>query len=133
MNSPCNGIEIPRSKEKPDPLELQKRRLKEACLNFESLLNAYLFKSMRNAVPRAEEPSHARSIYESMFDEALAEACSKRGGFGLGELLYRTLEPLVTTPQIKNEFGTGNHVLDDVRNTDGSDSSEPSTQAMRKS
>jgi flagellar protein FlgJ len=79
---------------KADP---QKRKLKEACQEFESLLTGYLFKSMRQSVVRAEEPDHANQIYEGMMDDTLARELSRSGGGGLADILYRELLPLVTT------------------------------------
>ncbi|MBC7357743.1 flagellar protein FlgJ [Desulfacinum infernum DSM 9756] len=97
-----NALQIPPlgsdTESSGDPVRRQKEELRKACRDFESLLSAYLFKSMRSAVPRAEDPEHARTIYESLFDEALAQECAEQGSLGLGELLYRQLEPLIHEP-----------------------------------
>ncbi|SMC19391.1 Rod binding protein [Desulfacinum hydrothermale DSM 13146] len=78
-----------------DSVDHQKKRLRQACRDFESLLNAHMFKSMRRGILRAERPEHAQSLYEAMFDEALAKECAEQGAVGLGDLLYRQLEPLI--------------------------------------
>ncbi|MGC8720509.1 MAG: rod-binding protein [Thermodesulforhabdaceae bacterium] len=77
------------------PLEARKEELKKACREFESLFTAYILKSMRSTVLRAEEPQQAREIYEAMFDEALAREISLSGALGLGDLIYKQLEPLL--------------------------------------
>lgn len=73
----------------------EKNRLKQACMDFESLLAAQLVKSMRACVLRDEEPDHAMGLYESMLDEGLAEVWSRQESLGLGRWLYQSLEPLL--------------------------------------
>jgi len=75
--------------------ELEKKKLREACNQFEACLNGYLIQSMRDSVLRTEEPEHAREMYESMMDRALAGELAEEGKLGVGELLYRQLEPLL--------------------------------------
>ncbi len=82
-------------------IEKQKERLKQACMDFESLLTAQLVKSMRAAVLRDEEPNHAMEVYESMLDEKLAQVWSHQGSLGIGQWLYQSLEPLVTAEDQK--------------------------------
>ncbi len=76
-------------------LEGKKAALKRACKEFESLFSAYLLKTMRSSVLRAEAPEHAREVYETMFDEAVAREISYSGAIGLGEMLYEQLVSLV--------------------------------------
>ncbi|MEJ5363748.1 MAG: rod-binding protein [Desulfosoma sp.] len=73
----------------------EKNRLKQACMDFESLLAAQLVTSMRASVLRDEEPDHAMGLYESMLDEGLADVWSRQESLGLGRWLYRSLEPLM--------------------------------------
>ncbi|HOV85487.1 MAG TPA: rod-binding protein [Syntrophobacteraceae bacterium] len=77
-----------------DP-ELKKKRLKEACREFEAIFANYVLKSMREGIQRAEEPDQARQVYESLRDESLARELSRGPGCGLAELMYRQLLPLV--------------------------------------
>jgi Rod binding domain-containing protein len=74
-----------------DRVEIQKRRLKEACQEFEATLTNILFQSMRDSLPRAEEPSQERETYESMRDDCIARQLSLHQGNGLGDLFYREL------------------------------------------
>lgn len=76
-------------------LDKEKERLKQACMDFESLLTAQLVQSMRLSVLRDEEPDHAMGIYESMLDEGLAHVWSRQESLGMAQWLYRSLEPLV--------------------------------------
>jgi Rod binding domain-containing protein len=73
----------------------EKKRLKKACEAFEAVLTRQMIKEMKSSVIRAEEPSHAREMYESMMDEALADEMSRNGGMGIADILYRELLPLV--------------------------------------
>ncbi|RPJ10032.1 MAG: hypothetical protein EHM36_03660 [Deltaproteobacteria bacterium] len=75
--------------------EAQKLKLKEACQEFEAMLNGYLFKSMRQSIDRAEEPDQAQQVYEGMMDETLARELSKHGNGSLSEILYHQLLPLI--------------------------------------
>ena len=87
-----NGSPEQVDQSKPD---VQKRKLKETCQEFESILTGYLFKSMRQSIVRAEEPEQANQIYESMMDDTLAKELSRSGSGGLADILYRELLPLV--------------------------------------
>jgi Rod binding domain-containing protein len=132
-----NAEQIAQSK--PDP---QKRKLKEACQEFESLLTGYLFKSMRQSVVRAEEPDQANQIYEGMMDETLAKELSRSGSGGLADILYRELLPLIQTaskekrPPLVTSQGlaeveaSGSHApeIASTLSTDASDGPEPATQ-----
>jgi len=86
-----------------EDVEAQKKRLHEACTDFESLLTAQLVKSMRASVMRDEEPEHAMGVYESMMDEGLAQVWSREGSLGLAQWLYHSLEPLL----VKKEEAEG--------------------------
>ncbi|MCX7822986.1 MAG: rod-binding protein [Syntrophobacterales bacterium] len=76
-------------------LSAKKEELKRACREFESLFTAYILKNMRSTIHRAEAPEHAREIYEAMFDEAVSREISLSGVLGLGDMLYKQLEPLL--------------------------------------
>ncbi len=86
QNSPLNNEKA---------LEFKKRQLRKACREFESLFTAYLLKSMRSSIIRGEEISNTSKLYEGMFDEAVAREISLSGAFGLGDILYEQLLPLL--------------------------------------
>jgi len=71
--------------------------LRQACQEFESVFTAYLLKSMRKTVPKAEsaldglDAGFSKDIYLSMMDEEIARAVSRGPGIGLAEALYRQL------------------------------------------
>ena len=71
----------------------QKKRLKDACEEFDSIMTNYLLKSMRQTVDRAEKPDQAREIFEGFYDEAVSKELAKRQGSGLADALYKQLSP----------------------------------------
>ena len=71
--------------------EGDKEKLKEACRDFEAIFLGQMLKEMRKTVTDGglTEKSHARTVYEDMFDEKVATNLAHSGrGTGLGETLY---------------------------------------------
>ena len=79
----------------PAGQDLERKRLKEACQEFESFLTQHLLKSMDESILRAEEPDQARETYEGMFRERLAGELSRHTKGGIGDLLFQRLAPLL--------------------------------------
>ncbi len=69
------------------------RELRDACKDFEAILLRQLLSTMRKSIPKSEffGNSHARDMYQSLQDEALADQLTSGRGTGLGEVLYRQL------------------------------------------
>ncbi len=84
----------PEPTQKPK-LSVQQKRLKDACVEFESVMTGYLLKSMRESVDRAEKPEQAREVYEGFFDEAVSKKVAKQDSGGLADVLYKQLSPLI--------------------------------------
>lgn len=95
------SMSIEKAGAKPSPLnvprnqDLEKKRLKESCQEFESFLTQHLLKSMDESILRAEEPDQARDTYEGMFREALSGELSRHSQGGIADLLYQRLAPLL--------------------------------------
>ncbi|MBW1975447.1 MAG: rod-binding protein [Deltaproteobacteria bacterium] len=87
-------------------LEIKKDQLRRTCRQFESLFVAYLLKNMKAGMMRSEDPSYQSYMYEAMFDEAVADVVGQSGSFGLGDLLYEQLLPLLEE-EAKGEDGNG--------------------------
>lgn len=79
----------------PRNQDLEKKRLKQSCQEFESFLTQHLLKSMDESIMRAEEPDQARDTYEGMFREALSGVLSRHSQGGIADLLYQRLAPLL--------------------------------------
>jgi flagellar protein FlgJ len=68
-------------------------RLKQACVEFESIFLTCLLKTARSAMGGEGVASrgHDGRMIEAMFDENLAAAVARGGGIGLAELLLEGL------------------------------------------
>ena len=85
-------------------LDIQKRRLRESCREFESVMVSYLLKTMRASLMRAEEPESAREMYEDMLTGEISKQVGQSSGFGIGDMLYSKLEPALEA-QLKKHGG----------------------------
>jgi len=87
-------------------VEVQKRKLRESCREFESVMLNYLMKTMREGMLKAEEPEQAREMYEDMLSQQLTHQMGKSGALGLGDMLYASLEPLIKAKPSGNVPGS---------------------------
>jgi peptidoglycan hydrolase FlgJ len=64
-------------------------KMKEACLEFESMFIYYLFKEMRATIPKCGfiTGGKAEAYYTSLLDQELAKELSSKGGIGLASLM----------------------------------------------
>ena len=83
-------------------LEAQKKRLKESCREFESVMISFMMKSMRDGTVRAEEPGSAREIYEDMLAGQVSKVIGRNSALGVGDMLYSKLESLIKAPANPN-------------------------------
>ena len=72
--------------------EGDKKKLKETCVQFETIMLNMLYKQMKATVPEGGfiEKSNAREIFQDMLDETLMERGSRRGT-GIAVMMYRQL------------------------------------------
>jgi len=72
--------------------EGDKKKLKEACDQFEAIMLQMLYKQMKATIPEGglTEKSTARAMFEDMLDETLMEKSSQRG-IGISDMMYRQL------------------------------------------
>jgi Rod binding domain-containing protein len=90
----------------PKELEAQKKRLRESCREFESVMISFMMKSMRDGTMRAEEPGNAREIYEDMLAGQVSKVISHNSATGIGDMLYSKLEHLLKVPANPNVLPT---------------------------
>lgn len=69
-------------------VETQKKRLRETCREFESVMISYMMKAMRDGIMRAEEPGSAKEIYEDMLAGQVSKEISRKSTLGVGDMLY---------------------------------------------
>jgi flagellar protein FlgJ len=72
--------------------EGDKKKLREACNEFESIMLKTLYKQMKATVPDGGfvEKSSARTMFEEMLDDELMDLGSQRG-MGISDMLYKQL------------------------------------------
>lgn len=75
-----------------------KEQLKKVAQQFESIFMHMMLKSMRSTVGDGglTEKSHAREIFESMFDQELADTMAESGDLGIADLIYKQMEKYVS-------------------------------------
>lgn len=73
--------------------EEDKKKLKEACEEFESIMLSAIFKQMRRSVPQGGllKESIADKIFSEMFIDEVSKNASRQGGIGLSKLLYDSM------------------------------------------
>ena len=82
-----------RSYQDRDYSKMDNNKLKSVSQEFESLFINQLFKSMRSTVPKDTwlNGGLKQEIFEDMLYEQYSQMISKRGGIGLGDMVYRYL------------------------------------------
>ncbi len=77
----------------PSMEKKQNPSLRKACRQLESLFLSQLLKEMRKTVPHGGAiPEHnGASLYQSLFDNHLADLLAKQQATGLGDYFYREL------------------------------------------
>jgi peptidoglycan hydrolase FlgJ len=86
--------------------EVQQKKLKKACEDFEAIMVTYLLKSMRQTsmVTETGDFGSCKDLYEGMMDETLATQLSHQQGLGLARLLYEQLAPAVEAKEASNSI-----------------------------
>jgi len=73
--------------------QLNDRRLREQCSEFESLLYSNMLKAMRKTIDKTElfYGGQAEEIFTSMLDDEYSKTMSKNSQNGIAEALYQQL------------------------------------------
>ncbi len=84
----------------PGPAEQFSRapkNVERVAESFEALFVAQMVRGLREALTEGstEGAGFGREVYQSWFDQAVAEAVARAGGLGLKEQLLRLMEPKV--------------------------------------
>jgi len=77
----------------PGVRNLDEGKLKKACEDFESIFISKMLKVMRQSIPKTGllDGGSQQDMYLSLFDEELSKSMAKRGGMGLGKILYQNV------------------------------------------
>ncbi|MBM4333006.1 MAG: hypothetical protein FJ117_17630 [Deltaproteobacteria bacterium] len=78
---------------KPGARKLDREKMEKACADFESLFISQILKLMRQAVSPTGFPGNGpgKEIYQTLIDQELGKALAKRGGMGLGTMIYKQM------------------------------------------
>lgn len=77
----------------PQDPQNDEARLRQATRQLEGVFLEYLFRAMRETVPQDGilESGSGEEIFNSMFDQQIADSAAAKQENGLGEALYRQL------------------------------------------
>jgi len=77
----------------PGGKSLDEGKLKKACEDFESIFISKMLKVMRQSIPKTGllDGGSQQDMYLSLFDEELSKSMAKKGGMGLGKILYQNV------------------------------------------
>jgi len=109
--------------------EGDKKKLKEACDQFEAIMLQMLYKQMKATVPEGglTEKSTARAMFEDMLDEALMEKSSHRG-VGLSDMMYRQLSAQMDRTYKIHKPDINSQLNVNPTEPDKSDTTQPETE-----
>jgi flagellar protein FlgJ len=73
--------------------KIDEEKLKKACGDFEGIFISQMLKEMRKSIPKTGllDGGGQQDMYLSLFDEELSKSLAKRGGIGLGKILYQNI------------------------------------------
>ncbi len=85
--------------------------LESAAQDFEAIFLHKMLEAMRKTVPKSGLlESFSSDMYQSMFDEELANEMAKRGDIGLANMMYKQLDK--TNPQNPSSDSHSNKIVD---------------------
>lgn len=86
ISRPAPKIETPEISKKIDDI-------KKGAKSFESYFVQTLLKEMKKGIKKEgqSDSGYGKGMYQSMFDEAIANNIAERGGIGLAEVLIKNL------------------------------------------
>jgi len=91
---PMNPSSTPASADKGSGVKkIDEGKLKKACEDFESIFISQMLKVMRQSIPKSGllDGGSQQDTYLSLFDQELSKSMAKRGGIGLGKILYQNI------------------------------------------
>lgn len=88
--------------------------LKEVCREFESIFVSMMYKQMKATIPKSDylKSDSATEIFNSMLDDTLVEAASKKG-IGLGDMMYKQMSKQYKS--LNDSTDTGGGVIDEKK------------------
>jgi Rod binding domain-containing protein len=96
-------LSTPSTANSQDPATVADHKLRKAAGEFESMLLANLWKSMKTTFTQPDDGSGdpAHDSLEDWGIQAMSDAVGKNGGLGIAKLILKHLEPTITTEKAK--------------------------------
>ena len=116
-----NSIPNTLTEVKPDYVDLAQKKavnpkfekLKKAAQNFEAIFITQILSNMRRSINSGLFGKGMSSeIYHSMFDENIAQAIASKDGFGLSDIIIRSLHVLADEPTANLDSDTALRLID---------------------
>ena len=70
----------------------QDRKLRKASRELEGMFLSILFKAMEKTIPRDQKEGAKINLAQMMFSTVMGEAIAEKGGIGLADFFYQTLQ-----------------------------------------
>lgn len=103
-SNPLSAQLAPANNSAPVPDSPASQKLRKAAGEFESMLLANLWKSMKGtfAEPDDDSSDPAHGALDDLGIQTMSSAVGKAGGLGIGKLILKNLEPLIPSSQSGN-------------------------------
>lgn len=77
--------------------------LKKACQNFEAIIVQQMLTAMRKSIPKSGllDSGFSQDMYQSMYDESLAQEVTSNHGMGLADALFSQLSTSIEKNETK--------------------------------
>ncbi len=70
----------------------KEKKLRKASKELEGMFLSILFKAMEKTIPRDSKEDSKMNLAQMMFSTVMGEAIAEKGGIGLADFFYRTLQ-----------------------------------------
>lgn len=94
----------------PSPESPRLHKLRQAAAEFEGMLISSLWKSMKSSFADPDDNDSTDPAHDTLSDlgaNTMSNAVAKAGGFGLGKLILKRLEPMLAHSQSENVSFSG--------------------------
>lgn len=85
--------------------DIEDKKLKSACKDFESVFLGYILKGMRKTVSKSEllDSSNGEEIFQGMMDDAICKSAAETESIGIADMLYNQLGDLIKQQDLRGE------------------------------
>jgi len=105
QNAPSAASQNGNTSATPSSESPRLHKLRQAAAEFEGMLISSLWKSMKSSFADPDDDDSADPAHDTLNDlsvNTMSNAVAKAGGFGLGNLILKRLEPMLAHSQAEN-------------------------------